>query len=92
MIPDQQLLLTQLMTLWAVLDPIRHLSLFMATTADLERAERQRAALISVILAFTVLVFFGLVGQFCCTRWVFRSCRSRSRVKSSCSCSACPSL
>jgi multiple antibiotic resistance protein len=63
MLPDQQLLLTQLLTLWAVLDPISHLSLFMAATAGFERAERQRAAMISVILAFAVLVFFGLLGQ-----------------------------
>ena len=64
MLPDQQLLITQLMTLWAVLDPISHLSLFMTATAGLERAERQRAAAISVMLAFAVLAFFGLVGQF----------------------------
>src|SRR5262245_36947624 len=64
MLPDQQLLLTQLMTLWTVLDPISHLSLFMAATSGFARAERQRAATISVILAFAVLVFFGLVGQF----------------------------
>ena len=36
MLPDQQLLLTQLITLWAVLDPISHLSLFMAATAGLD--------------------------------------------------------
>ena len=30
MLPDQQLLITQLITLWVVLDPISHLSLFMA--------------------------------------------------------------
>jgi multiple antibiotic resistance protein len=64
MLPDQQLLLTQLMTLWAVLDPISHLSLFMAATAGLERTERRRAALLSVLMAFAVLAFFGLAGQF----------------------------
>src|SRR5262245_20534351 len=63
MLPDQQLLITQLMTFWAVLDPISHLSLFMAATAGLERAERRRAAVISVLMAFAVLAFFGLVGQ-----------------------------
>jgi len=64
MLPDQQLLLTQLITLWAVLDPISHLSLFMAATAGLDKAERRRAAVISVLLAFAVLTFFGLAGQF----------------------------
>jgi multiple antibiotic resistance protein len=48
MLPDQQLLLTQVITLWAVLDPISHLSLFMAATSGLDRAEQRRAAIISV--------------------------------------------
>jgi multiple antibiotic resistance protein len=64
MLPDQQLLLTQLITLWAVLDPISHMSLFMAATADFDRAERRRAATVSVLMAFAVLAFFGLAGQF----------------------------
>jgi multiple antibiotic resistance protein len=42
MLSDQQLLLTQLMTLWAVLDPISHLSLFMAGSSDLYSSERRR--------------------------------------------------
>lgn len=64
MLPDQQILLTQLVTLWAVLDPISHMSLFMAATADFDRAERRRAAVVSVLMAFAVLAFFGLAGQF----------------------------
>ena len=64
MLPDQQLLITQLVTLWAVLDPISHLSLFMSATAGLDKSERRRAAIISVLLAFAVLAFFGLAGQF----------------------------
>lgn len=64
MLPDQKLLLTQLVTLWAVLDPISHMSLFMAATADLDRAERRRAAIISVAMGFAVLAAFGLGGQY----------------------------
>lgn len=64
MLPDQKLLLTQLITLWAVLDPISHTSLFMAATADLDSAERRRAAIVSVAMGFAVLAVFGLGGQY----------------------------
>jgi multiple antibiotic resistance protein len=63
MLPDHALFLTQLLTLWAVLDPISHLSLFIGVTADLKAAERRKAALISVSLAFAILTAFGLAGQ-----------------------------
>jgi multiple antibiotic resistance protein len=64
MLPDQTLFLTQLLTLWAVVDPISHLPLFIGATADFTGAERRRAAVISVLLAFVILAVFGLVGQF----------------------------
>ena len=64
MLPDQALFLTQLLTLWAVLDPVSHLPLFIGATADLKSEERRRAAVISVLLAFVILAVFGLVGQF----------------------------
>jgi len=64
MLPDQILFITQLLTLWAVLDPISHLSLFLSSTADLEQTERRRAAILSVLFAFAVLALFGLAGQF----------------------------
>ncbi len=64
MLPDQALILTQLMTLWAVLDPISHLPMFLAATAGLDAAERRRAAILSVLMAFAVLAGFGLAGQF----------------------------
>jgi multiple antibiotic resistance protein len=63
-IDDQTLFITQLLTLWAVLDPISHLPLFMAATAELEGAEKRRAALASVLMAFAVLAVFGLAGQY----------------------------
>jgi len=63
MLPDQTLFLTQLLTLWAVLDPISHLPLFIGATADFNGAERRRAAIISVLMAFVILAVFGLVGQ-----------------------------
>lgn len=63
MLPDQALFLTQLLTLWAVLDPISHLPLFIAATSGFTAAERRRAALISVLMAFGILAAFGVGGQ-----------------------------
>jgi multiple antibiotic resistance protein len=64
MLPDQTLFLTQLVTLWAVFDPISHLPLFIAATPDFKGEERRRAAVISVLMAFVILAVFGIVGQF----------------------------
>ena len=61
---DQKHLVTQFLTLWAMLDPISHLSLFLGATSDLSSRERRRAAVLAVILAFLILVFFGVAGQF----------------------------
>jgi len=64
MLPDQTLFLTQLVTLWAVFDPISHLPLFIGATPDFTSQERRRAASISVLMAFVILAVFGFVGQF----------------------------
>ena len=64
MLPDQTLFLTQLVTLWAVFDPISHLPLFIGATPDFTSQERRRAASISVPMAFVILAVFGFVGQF----------------------------
>jgi multiple antibiotic resistance protein len=64
MIDDQALFITQLLTLWAVLDPISHLPLFMTATAELDAAEKRRAASASVLMAFAVLAVFGFAGQY----------------------------
>jgi multiple antibiotic resistance protein len=64
MLPDQALFLTQLVTLWAVFDPISHLPLFIGATPDFTARERRRAAVVSVLMAFFILGVFGFVGQF----------------------------
>jgi len=64
MLVDQTLLLTQFMTLLAVLDPISHTTLFLTVTGDLDKAGRRKAALIAIPVAFIVLVVFAIVGQF----------------------------
>ncbi len=64
MLDDYNLLTTQLVTLWAVLDPIGHLSLFLGATTALGQTERRRAALLSVMFAFCILAAFSVAGQF----------------------------
>lgn len=64
MLIDQTLLVTQFMTLLAVLDPISHTSLFLSVTGGLDRAERRKAALIAVPVAFVILVVFAVIGQY----------------------------
>jgi multiple antibiotic resistance protein len=64
MSPGEPLFITQLLTLWAVLDPVSHLPLFMAATAGLAPGERRKAALLAIFFAWLVLTTFGLVGQY----------------------------
>lgn len=64
MLEDQNLLLNQFFTLWAMLDPISHLPLFLGATSELNRQERRRAAVMAVLFGFCILVFFGIAGQF----------------------------
>lgn len=60
---DLNLLVTQFVTLWAVLEPISHLSMFMAVTSELTDKGRRRAAVLATFFAFLILVFFIVVGQ-----------------------------
>lgn len=64
MLDDQKLFLTQLVTLLAVLDPVGHLTLFLATTQALSARDRRRSALSAVPIAFVVLTAFAVGGQF----------------------------
>jgi multiple antibiotic resistance protein len=61
---DYTLFITQLVTLWAVLDPIGHLPLFLGATGSLDDMGRRRAAIVSVLVAFSILAVFSLAGQF----------------------------
>jgi multiple antibiotic resistance protein len=61
---DQNQIVTQFLTLWAMLDPIGHLPLFLGATGDLPPQARRRAAILAVVFAFFILLFFGIVGQF----------------------------
>ena len=63
MLDDYRLFTTQFVTLWAVLDPIGHLPLFLGATTALSEAGRRRAAWLGVAIAFGILTVFSVVGQ-----------------------------
>ena len=56
--------LQEFVTFWVVLDPIGTLPVFLAVTAGLAPAARRKAAVLAVIIAFAVLVFFALAGHW----------------------------
>lgn len=62
MLDDYRLFTTQIVILWAVLDPLSHLSLFMGATTSLTGAERRHTAWLSVVIAFGILTAFALIG------------------------------
>ncbi|MCS0501006.1 MarC family protein [Ancylobacter mangrovi] len=55
--------LQEFVTLWVVIDPLGTLPVFIAVTATLDAANQRKAAFISIIVSFCVLVFFALAGS-----------------------------
>ena len=55
--------ITDLITLWVVIDPIGTLPVFLAITAGMSAAAARRTALRATIAAFVVLLFFVVAGQ-----------------------------
>ncbi|WP_173909475.1 MarC family protein [Microvirga ossetica] len=55
--------ITDLITLWVVIDPIGTLPVFLAITAGMNAAAARRTALRATIAAFVVLLFFVVAGQ-----------------------------
>ncbi|TSJ62301.1 MarC family protein [Starkeya sp. 3C] len=58
----------EFVTLWVVIDPLGTLPVFLAVTAGLNATDRNKAALLSVLVSFGVLVFFAMAGH-----WLLRS-------------------
>ncbi|TCK31199.1 multiple antibiotic resistance protein [Ancylobacter aquaticus] len=58
----------EFVTLWVVIDPLGTLPVFLAVTAGLSATDRKKAAFISILVSFGVLVFFALAGN-----WLLRS-------------------
>jgi multiple antibiotic resistance protein len=57
-------LFEQFVTLWAVIDPVGTLPVFVATTAGMGAAAARRVALRAAGIAFGVLMLFLLTGQY----------------------------
>lgn len=58
----------EFVTLWVVIDPLGTLPVFLAVTTGLGAADRSKAAILSTLVAFGVLVFFAMAGH-----WLLRS-------------------
>lgn len=56
--------LQEFVTLWVVIDPLGTLPVFLAVTAGLSAPDRNKAALLSVLVSFGVLVFFAIAGHW----------------------------
>jgi len=55
--------ITDLITLWVVIDPIGTLPVFLAITAGMSAEAARRTAVRATIVAFSVLLFFVVAGQ-----------------------------
>ena len=60
MLDDENHLVTQFLTLWAMLDPISHLPLFLAATVDLSGQEKRRAAVLGVVASLAMAGWVGI--------------------------------
>ncbi len=58
----------EFVTLWVVIDPLGTLPVFLAVTTGFSAADRKKAAVLSVLISFGVLVFFAMAGH-----WLLRS-------------------
>ncbi|MFG1301707.1 MarC family protein [Xanthobacter sp. V3C-3] len=63
MIEDLNLFASQMITLWVVLEPFSHLSMFLSATGHLDAGQRRRAAALSLAFAFLILLVFTLLGR-----------------------------
>jgi multiple antibiotic resistance protein len=64
MLEDYTLITTKVVTLWAVLDPIGHLPLFLGATAELGSKAQREAAIFAVLIAGLILSMAAISGQF----------------------------
>jgi multiple antibiotic resistance protein len=63
--PDWLLVyLKAVIALFVVVDPIGNIPIFLSVTDSLDSAQRRKAFSISVMVAFIILLFFTVLGQF----------------------------
>ena len=58
------ILITQFVVLWAVIDPIGSVPVYLSQTQHLTAKQRKVVALKAVSIATAVLLFFLVIGQF----------------------------
>ena len=56
--------LKAIIAFFVIIDPIGNIPVFIAVTKGLEKGPRKRAFNIAVLVAFLILLFFSLTGQF----------------------------
>ncbi len=61
--PDLQQVLSHFVLLWAVIDPIGTIPVFIAATQGHSEADRNRIARIAALVAAGILLFFTMVGE-----------------------------
>ncbi|MFA5809260.1 MAG: MarC family protein [Thermoleophilia bacterium] len=61
---DWKLLITSFITLVVIIDPVGNAPVFLALTADVSPARRQRFALQAVLAAAVVIFIFALFGRY----------------------------
>jgi multiple antibiotic resistance protein len=61
---DAEILLSTFVILWAVIDPIGTVPVFLAVTKGYDINEKKRIASMASFVAFGVLVFFMFAGEF----------------------------
>lgn len=51
-------------SLFIIMDPIGNIPVFLAVTNSLDRDQQKRAFTLSAVIAFFILLFFGICGQY----------------------------
>ena len=60
---DIESLVSSFIVLWAVIDPVGTIPVFIAVTKNYGEEEKKRIALVSSVVAFLILLFFLVIGE-----------------------------
>lgn len=60
---DLESLISSFIVLWAVMDPVGTIPVFIAVTKNYGEEEKKRIALVSSFVAFLILLFFLVIGE-----------------------------
>ncbi len=57
------ILATQFVILWAVIDPIGSVPIYLSQTSHMTAKQKRRVAIKAVTISFAILLFFLIIGQ-----------------------------